>query len=70
MVKITERNSRNADTSHRTSLSQQLFEAYRAYTGALIDEESVKERLLPGLKLLQKDADHMDPAYKSMIGKF
>ena len=33
----------------------------------LIDEESVKEQLLPGLKLLQRDADHMEAAYKSMI---
>jgi hypothetical protein len=33
----------------------------------LIDEEAVKEQLLPGLKLLQRDSDHMEAAYKSMI---
>jgi hypothetical protein len=36
LVKITERNARNPDTSHKLGLAQLLFEAYRAYTGCHI----------------------------------
>jgi len=67
IVTITEKNAKTLDIHQRASLAQLLFESYRAYTGCLIDEESVNKHLLPGLKLLLRDADVMDPAYRTMI---
>jgi len=67
LVHLAQKNHQHKVVPERNQLTQLLFESFRAFNGCLIDEDAIRDHIVPGLKILLSDAETLDPSYKSLI---
>jgi len=67
LVHLAQKNHHHKVVPERNQLTQLLFESFRAFNGCLIDEDAIRDHIVPGLKILLSDAETLDPSYKSLI---
>jgi len=66
LLAIAEKNRKYSEKD-RVELAQTILEAYRSFNGLMLGQEAIVKYIVPGLKTLQFEADHMEISYKNML---
>eukprot|EP01114_Cavostelium_apophysatum_P013423 TRINITY_DN3251_c0_g1_i1.p1 TRINITY_DN3251_c0_g1~~TRINITY_DN3251_c0_g1_i1.p1 ORF type:complete len:976 (-),score=360.72 TRINITY_DN3251_c0_g1_i1:1541-4468(-) len=67
LVGLVQGNRKNQNQTERAQMAQLLFECFHAFHGCLLDEDAIRDYIVPGLRLLQADQEILDTTHKALI---
>jgi type II secretory pathway pseudopilin PulG len=66
LIKLVDKNNHNKNNDQRGEVCKLLLDAYRAFNGCVITQETIQMYIVPGLRLLQANS-MMDNSFKSTV---
>ena len=69
LIKIVDLNNHTSNEQQRSMGCKMIVDAYRAFNGCVITEETIQMYILPGLRLLHANAKSLDPALMATVAR-
>jgi hypothetical protein len=69
LIKAVEVNNANENREQRYEACRLVIDAYRAFNGCVITEETIQLYILPGLRLMQGNAAALEPSQVNIINR-